>query len=56
MSSDRNPNIPHNTEDKAWWLIHGEYLEREFVNLCNNKLKILAEINPEKLEKLFSKP
>ena len=44
----RNPDIPHDTEDKAWWLTHGENLEKRFVELCLNSLGISAQINPEK--------
>lgn len=38
----------HNTEDKQWWLIHGENLEHSFIKLCNERLGIEAQINPVK--------
>mgnify|MGYP000294092961 CR=1 FL=1 len=38
----------HDTEDKEWWLIHGEDLELQFVDVCKNKLNIDAQINPAK--------
>ena len=46
--NDRNSEVAHNTEDKAWWLQHGLELEYEFVELCIRKLNIKAEINPAK--------
>jgi len=39
----------HNTEDKQWWLQHGEALEEKFVEVCNY-LGINAQINPAKTE------
>lgn len=38
----------HNTEDKRWWCQLGEELESRFVDICNMKLGLKAEINPEK--------
>ena len=45
---DRNDIVPHNTEDRGWWYIHGERLEERFVDICRNHLQIDAKINPEK--------
>ena len=45
---ERNPEVQHNTEDKAWWLQHGLELEYQFVEICRNELKLKAEINPAK--------
>ena len=45
---DRNSAVPHHTEDKGWWYLHGERLEETFVQLCQTKLRIAAQINPEK--------
>jgi hypothetical protein len=47
-SQERNAEVQHNTEDKSWWLQHGLELEYQFVELCRNKLKVRAEINPAK--------
>lgn len=44
----RNNAVPHDTEDKNWWYMHGEKLEEQFITLCQERLKIDAEINPEK--------
>jgi len=38
----------HNTEDKAWWCLHGAALEHRFVDMCANHLGIDGKINPEK--------
>ncbi len=46
--NDRNAAVPHNTEDKGWWLRHGEVLETRFVELSKAKLRLDARINPEK--------
>lgn len=46
--SERNSLVPHNTEDKFWWLRHGEGLEHRFVEICLSKLNLDASINPEK--------
>jgi hypothetical protein len=46
--SDRNEAVPHDTEDKGWWLRHGEKLEVQFVELCKVKLGLDAHINPDK--------
>lgn len=46
---DRNLAVPHDTEDRSWWYMHGERLEEQFVTLCRNRLNINAEINPEKV-------
>ena len=48
MSSGRNPVVPHNTEDRCWWYLHGEQLEAQFVMVCQKHLGIDASINPEK--------
>lgn len=45
---DRNVAVPHDTEDRGWWYIHGERLEERFVSICRDRLKIDAMINPEK--------
>lgn len=45
---DRNDEVPHDPEDKGWWLLHGEALERQFVALCQKHLKLNAVINPAK--------
>lgn len=45
----RNDATPHNTEDRGWWYLHGEKLEQEFVRICNERLNLVAFINPEKL-------
>lgn len=49
----RNTFVPHNTEDRAWWHIHGENLEKKFVELCRSKLNLNAIINPEKDDKPY---
>ena len=46
--TDRNAEVPHDTEDRGWWYLHGEALENKFVNLCQSKFKLNAQINPEK--------
>ncbi|KQQ94955.1 hypothetical protein [Massilia sp. Leaf139] len=48
--SDRNPNVPHDTEDRGWWYLHGAAMEKEFVKLCRTKFGLDAEINPAKDE------
>jgi len=45
---NRNTNVSHDTEDKAWWLQHGENLEVEFVARCRQRLKLEIALNPEK--------
>ena len=40
----------HNTEDKAWWVVHGATKEEEFVSLVAPQIGLKAEINPEKLK------
>jgi hypothetical protein len=47
-AEDRNVAVPHDTEDRSWWYIHGERLEERFVSICRERLKIGAMINPEK--------
>lgn len=47
--NERNHEVPHDTEDKGWWLQHGEELEFKFVKLCNEHLNLEAKINPAKL-------
>ena len=47
-NNERNPVVPHSTEDKNWWLLHGVGLENRFVLICKEKLKLDASINPEK--------
>lgn len=44
----RNDALIHDSEDKGWWCHHGLALERAFVELCNNRLGLPAEENPEK--------
>ena len=46
--TDRNDAVPHNTEDRDWWYLHGEKEEKRFVELCRVKFGLDAEINPEK--------
>lgn len=45
---ERNAAVPHDTEDKRWWLQHGEILEARFVDLCRDRLRLDARINPDK--------
>lgn len=45
---DRNKAVPHDTEDRGWWYIHGEKLEASFVRLCRERIGINAHINPAK--------
>lgn len=45
---DRNEAVPHDTEDRGWWYIHGEKLEESFVTLCRERLGMDARINPAK--------
>lgn len=45
---DRNEAVPHDTEDRGWWYIHGEKLEERFVRLCRARLAMDAQINPAK--------
>lgn len=47
--NDRNIAVPHHTEDKDWWLHHGEKLEIDFVKICREQLKLDMVINPKKL-------
>ncbi|WP_409522349.1 hypothetical protein [Nitrincola sp. MINF-07-Sa-05] len=47
---DRNQAVPHDTEDRGWWYLHGEKLEEKFVSICRGKLKINASINPQKID------
>ena len=44
----RNDSIPHDTEDRGWWYIHGENLEEKFVRLCQKHFNFEAIINPAK--------
>lgn len=46
--TQRNDGIIHDTEDKHWWCHHGLELERRFVALCNDRLNVPAQENPEK--------
>src|SRR3989344_8017214 len=46
---DRNISIPHDTEDKSWWLLHGAQLEERFVEVCCKHLHLSAAINPVKI-------
>lgn len=48
MTNEKNSEIPHDTEDKSWWLQHGENLELEFVAKCQNLLGLEIIINPIK--------
>lgn len=45
---ERNREVPHDTEDRGWWYLHGEKLEEQFVALCQGYLNIRACINPDK--------
>jgi len=47
--NDRNVVVPHHTEDKSWWLQHGEKLEILFVKICSERLNLNMAINPKKL-------
>lgn len=47
---NRNNSVPHSTEDKGWWLRHGERLEVRFVQLARTKLELDAYINPAKAD------
>ncbi|NBT26093.1 MAG: hypothetical protein EBT09_05980 [Actinobacteria bacterium] len=49
MGTERNHNVPHGTEDKQWWLRHGERLEADFVELCVTHLALDVCLNPAKL-------
>ena len=44
----KNASVIHDTEDKKFWLRHGEELERRFVAFCNSLLEVEVCINPEK--------
>ena len=48
MVVNRNSEITHDTEDKSWWLQHGENLEFDFVTKCRNLLGLEISINPQK--------
>lgn len=48
QENERNRAVPHDTEDKNWWLEHGLALEYEFVQLCKKAKQINAEVNPSK--------
>lgn len=48
VTGSRNLAVPHHTEDKNWWYLHGEKLEESFVSLCQVNLNLDAKINPEK--------
>lgn len=48
VHANSNPEVPHDTEDKRWWMREGEVLEQQFVKLCQESLGIEAEINPDK--------
>ena len=48
MDEIRNTEITHDTEDKSWWLQHGENLEFDFVTKCQNLLGLEISINPQK--------
>jgi hypothetical protein len=52
--ADRNLNVPHNTEDRGWWYLHGETLENKFVDICQEKFNLNAQINPEKQTNKFA--
>jgi hypothetical protein len=45
---DRNREVPHPTEDKAWWCQHGSDLEARFVKICKDQFGLDAKINPDK--------
>jgi hypothetical protein len=49
VGTERNHNVPHGTEDKQWWLRHGERLEADFVELCVTHLALDVCLNPAKL-------
>lgn len=44
----RNSALPHHTQDRGWWYLHGEELETSFVSLCHTRLGLDAQVNPEK--------
>ena len=48
MSDNRNFDIEHDTEDKSWWLQHGERLELDFVVKSQKLLGLDVSINPQK--------
>jgi hypothetical protein len=41
-------DVIHNTEDKNWWLKHGEVGEKDFVNVICPKIGLDGCINPNK--------
>jgi hypothetical protein len=41
-------DVIHNTEDKKWWLKHGEIGEKDFINIICPKIGLDGQINPEK--------
>ena len=48
QTNGRNIGVPHDTEDKNWWLEHGLTLEYEFVQMCKKSRRIDAVPNPSK--------
>lgn len=50
----RNEAVPHDTEDRGWWYIHGENEEQKFVELCRDRLALNAQINPEKIRNRYA--
>ena len=44
----RNAAIAHDTEDRDWWYLHGNNLEESFVQICQQRLALKAQINPSK--------
>lgn len=50
----RNPEVLHDTEDRGWWHLHGQELEKRFVGLCKTKLNLDIRINPEKSHDVYA--
>ncbi len=44
----------HDTEDKNWWVRHGERLELEFVERIGSEFDLDVEINPAKSHDTFA--
>lgn len=44
-----NKDTIHDTEDRSFWYVHGEQLEKQFVEFCNANTELQAQINPTKL-------
>lgn len=48
MASQRNKEVPHDTEDRDWWHKHGERLEGEFAVVARRRVGLDVIRNPEK--------